>query len=92
VFLNYPCIPSASISPGNREYTVVPTLLAKSAKVPRDEKCLGPTKPLIRPFARDNSNYFEGAIFARNNSNNFRVVICERDNSNDPWDVMLATE
>jgi hypothetical protein len=35
VFLNYPCILSASISPDNREYTVVPTILVKSPKVPR---------------------------------------------------------
>jgi hypothetical protein len=49
VFLNYPCIPSLSISPDNREYTVVPTILVESPKGPSDEKCLGPTNPLIRP-------------------------------------------
>jgi hypothetical protein len=49
VFLNYPCIPSPSISPGNREYTVVPTILFESPNGPSDEKCLWPKKPLIRP-------------------------------------------
>jgi hypothetical protein len=41
---------SPSISPDNREYTVVPTILLESPKWPSDEKCLGPTNPLIRPF------------------------------------------
>jgi hypothetical protein len=47
--LNYPCIPSASISLDNREYTLVPTILFESPKEPSDKKCLRPMKPLIRP-------------------------------------------
>jgi hypothetical protein len=49
VVLNYLCIPSASISLDNREYTLVLTTLFESPKGPSDEKCLGPKKPLIRP-------------------------------------------
>jgi hypothetical protein len=49
VFLNYPCIPSPSISPDNRDYTVVPTIIFESPKGPSDEKCLGSMNPLIRP-------------------------------------------
>jgi hypothetical protein len=45
VFLNYPCIPSPSMSPDN----VVPILFFESPKGPSDEKCLGRTNPLIRP-------------------------------------------
>jgi hypothetical protein len=44
----YLCIPS--VSPDNREYTVVLTVLLESTKGPSDEKCLGPTNPLIRPW------------------------------------------
>jgi hypothetical protein len=40
--------PPLSISPDNREYTVVPTILLESPKGPNDEKCLGPTNPFIR--------------------------------------------
>jgi hypothetical protein len=50
VFLNYPCIPSASISLDIREYTLVPTILFESPKGPSHEKWLGPKKPLIRPW------------------------------------------
>jgi hypothetical protein len=50
VFLNYPCIPSPSINPDNRDYTVVPTVPFESPKGPSDEKCLGPANPLIRPW------------------------------------------
>jgi hypothetical protein len=46
----YLCIPSRSISPDNREYAVVPTILLEYPKGPSDEKCLGPTNPLIRPW------------------------------------------
>jgi hypothetical protein len=42
--------PSPSISPYNREYTVVPTILLESPQGPSDEKRLGPTNALIRPW------------------------------------------
>jgi hypothetical protein len=38
-----------ALSPDYREYTVLPTILFVSPKGPNDEKCLGPTNPLIRP-------------------------------------------
>jgi hypothetical protein len=49
VFLNYPRIHCPSISPDNREYTVVPTIFFESQKGPSVEKYLGLTNPLIRP-------------------------------------------
>jgi hypothetical protein len=52
VFHNYLCLPSPSINPDNREYTVVPTILFESPKGPSDEKCLGPTNTLIRHCPR----------------------------------------
>jgi hypothetical protein len=50
VFLNYQYIPFSSINPDNREYNVVPTIVFESLKGPSDEKCLGPTNPLIHPW------------------------------------------
>jgi hypothetical protein len=50
VFLNYPCILSPSVSPDNREYALVPTILFESPKGYSDGKFLGPTNPLIRPW------------------------------------------
>jgi hypothetical protein len=50
-FLNYSCIPSPTMSPNNREYTVVPRIPLESTKGPNDEKCLGPTNPLIWHWA-----------------------------------------
>jgi hypothetical protein len=48
VFLNS-YIPSASISPDNRQHTAVPAILFESLKGHNNEKCLGRTNPLIRP-------------------------------------------
>jgi hypothetical protein len=45
VFLNYQCIPFPSISPDNREYTVVPTVVLESPKGPSNEERLAPTSP-----------------------------------------------
>jgi hypothetical protein len=46
--------PTPSLSPDNREYAVVPTILFESPKGSSDEKCLGPTNPLIRPCQSGN--------------------------------------
>jgi hypothetical protein len=46
VFLNYSYIPSAYISPDNREHAAVKVILVESPKGPSNEKCLGPTNPL----------------------------------------------
>jgi hypothetical protein len=50
VFLNYSYISTPSISPNNREYTAVTAILFESPKVSSNEKYLGPTNPLIRPW------------------------------------------
>jgi hypothetical protein len=47
VFLNYRCILSPSISPDNREYTVVPTILVESPKVPRRYEPLNPALDIL---------------------------------------------
>jgi hypothetical protein len=49
VSLNYSYILSPSISPDNREYTAVLAIIFESPEEPSNEKCPGPTNPLIRP-------------------------------------------
>jgi hypothetical protein len=57
MFLKYPCIPSASISPDNGEYTEVPTLLVRSPKVPRAYEPLNLALPV---FLQNNNNHLCG--------------------------------
>jgi hypothetical protein len=67
---DYPCIPS--ISPDNREYTLVPTILFESPSGPSDKRCLGPANPLIRPCPRCVRNklclYFKKNVYFEVNS------------------------